>query len=60
MGAKCSSGYELGEILLRFVVPVFSPKTQAIPCGGERGWVKKTSNNQLCFLEIWLKKPTGN
>ena len=27
---------------------------------GGRGWVKKTSNNQLCFLEIWLKKPTGN
>ena len=58
MGAKCSSGYELGEILLRFVVLVFQRKHKNLLVGG-RGWVEKTSNNQLCFLEIWLKKPTG-
>ena len=59
MGAKCSSGYELGEILLRCVVPVFSPKTQAIPCGGE-GVGQKNFEQSALFSRNLVEKTNWN
>ena len=59
MGAKCSSGYELGEILLRCVVPVFSPKTQAIPCGGE-GVGQKNFDQSALFSRNLVEKTNWN
>ena len=59
MGAKCSSGYELGEILLRFVVPFFRRKHENFLVGG-RGWVKKTFEQSALFSQNLVKKPTGN
>ena len=59
MGAKRSSGYELGEILLRFVVPFFSPKTQAIPCGGE-GVGQKNFEQSALFSRNLVEKTNWN
>ena len=54
MGAKCSSGYELGEILLRFVVPFFRRKHENFLVGG-RGWVKKTFEQSALFSQNLVK-----
>ena len=55
MGAKCSSGYELGEILLRFVVPFFFAENTSNSLWGGGGGSKKLRTISFVFSKFGWK-----
>ena len=55
MGAKCSSGYELGEILLRCVVPFFFAENTSNSLWGGGGGSKKLRTISFVFSKFGWK-----